>query len=189
MGIIQAGNLIRLFNMKHIGEIIFYAFPDNLIIDSMGVGRIPTIDIYYAKTGDFKVSVFTTMIRQQYIDSLLNRERNMLFSALLYVMKLMDSRFLITVDCISRTSRYEKAHLIVNSSELVERFKGSEEYTLIEKRKIRNSLSLIIAMARFVKIPALQLILPIRELTEDNVQRCLQHLVSLIKDAFAYVGN
>ncbi|MBO3769518.1 MAG: hypothetical protein QXS51_05520 [Thermoproteota archaeon] len=189
MGVIQAGNLIRLFNMKHIGEVVFYGFPDNLIIDSMGTGRIPTVDIYYAKTGDFVVNVFTTMMRQQYIDSLLNRDRNMLFSALLHVMRLMDSRFLITVDCISRTSRDEKAYLVVNSSKLVEKFKENKEYTLIEGRRIRNSLSLIVAMAKFVGIPALQLIFPIRELDENNVQLCLQHVVSLIKDAFAYVGN
>lgn len=189
MGIIQAGSLIRLFNMRPIGEIVFYGFPDNLIIDSMGTGRIPTVEIYYAKTGEFVISVFTTMMRQQYIDSLMNRERNMLLSALLYTMNLIDSRFLITVDCVNTSSKDRKAYLVVNSLRLVERFRNREEYALIEGKRVRNSLSLIVAMARFMKIPAVQLILPIRELSESNVQLCLQHLVSLIKEAFVYMGG
>jgi predicted ATP-grasp superfamily ATP-dependent carboligase len=187
MGVIQAGSLVRLFNMKPIGEVVFYGFPDNLIIDSMGVGKIPTVEIYYAKTGDFGISVFTTMMRQQYIDSLVNRERNMLLSALLYAMKLMDSRFLITVDCINMANKNGKAYLIVNSSKLVERFRNREEYSIIERRRVRNSLTLAVAMARFLKIPAVQLILPIQELTESRVQQCLQHMVSLIKDAFTFI--
>jgi len=189
MGVIQAGSLIRLFNMKHIGEIVFYGFPDNLIIDSMGTGRIPTVDIYYAKTGDFVISVFTTMMRQQYIDSLENRERNMLLSALLYVMRLIDSRFLLTVDCISMRNRDGGAYLLVNSPRLVKKFRNKEGYVLLERKRVRSSLSLIVAMARFMKIPAVQLILPIRELTESSVQHCLQHVVSLIKDALNYVGG
>jgi predicted ATP-grasp superfamily ATP-dependent carboligase len=189
MGIIQAGGLIRLFNMRPIGEIVFYGFPDNLIIDSMGTGRVPTVELYYAKTGEFVISVFTTIMRQQYIDSLTNKERNMLLSALLYTMSLIDSRFLITVDCVSTARKDGKAYLVVNSPRLVERFRNREDYTLIEGKRIRNSLSLIVAMARFMKIPAVQLILPIRELAESNVQLCLQHLVSLIKEAFAYIGQ
>ncbi|MEM1557364.1 MAG: hypothetical protein QXR44_01850 [Thermoproteota archaeon] len=175
--------------MRHIGEVIFYGFPDNLIIDSMGAGRIPTVEIYYAKAGDFVISVFTTMMRQQYIDSLMNRERNMLLSALLYTTKLIDSRFLITVDSISTKIEDEKAYLLVNSTRLAERFKYREEYALIKGKRVRSSLSLIVAMARFMKIPAVQLILPIRELTESSVQHCLQHLVSLIKEAFNHIGG
>lgn len=189
MGVIQAGNLVRLFNMRPVGEIIFYGFPDNLIVDSMGVGKIPTVDIYYAKTGDFGVSVFTTMVRQQYIDSLANRERNMFFSALIYVMKLIDSRFLVTVDCVSTTGRNSKSYLIVNSSKLAEMFKNREDYVLIKDKRVRSSLSLIVAMARFQKIPAVQIILPIRELTESKVQQGFQSLVGLIKDALAFIGG
>jgi len=189
MGIIQAGSLIRLFNMRHIGDIVFYGFPDNLVIDSMGTGRIPTVEMYCAKTGEFVMSVFTTMMRQQYIDSLTNRERNMLFSALLHAMKTMGSRFLVTVDCIRFQDKNGKAYLVVNSPKLVEAFRNREEYSLIRGRRIRNSLSLIVAMARFVNIPAVQLILPIRELTESNVQHCLQHVVSLIRYAFTYVRD
>lgn len=189
MGVIQAGNLVRLFNMRPIGEIVFYGFPDNLIVDSMGIGKIPTVDIYYAKTGDFRVSVFTTMVRQQYIDSLSNRERNMFFSALLYVMKLIDSRFLITVDCVNTIGRNKKAYLVVNSSKLAERFKNREDYVLIKSRRIRSSLSLVVAMARFQKITAAQIILPIRELTESKVQQGFQSLVGLIKDALVFTSE
>jgi predicted ATP-grasp superfamily ATP-dependent carboligase len=189
MGVIQAGNLVRLFNMRQVGEIVFYGFPDNLIVDSMGVGKIPTVDIYYAKTGGFGVSVFTTMVRQQYIDSLSNRERNMFFSALLYVMKLIDSRFLVTVDCVSTIGKNRKAYLIVNSSKLAERFRDREDYVLIKSRRIRSSLSLVVAMARFQKIPAAQIILPLRELTESKVQQGFQSLVGLIKDALVFIGE
>ncbi|MEM2941541.1 MAG: hypothetical protein QW304_08355 [Thermoproteota archaeon] len=189
MGVIQAGNLVRLFNMKPVGEIVFYGFPDNLIVDSMGIGKIPTVDIYYAKTGGFGVSVFTTMVRQQYIDSLSNRERNMFLSALLYVMKLIDSRFLVTVDCVNTIGRNKKAYLIVNSSKLAEKFRDREDYVLIKNRRVKSSLSLVVAMARFQKIPAAQIIFPIRELTESKVQQGFQSTVGLIKDALAFIGE
>ncbi|MBO3842851.1 MAG: hypothetical protein FGF48_10640 [Candidatus Brockarchaeota archaeon] len=189
MGVIQAGNLVRLFNMRPIGEIVFYGFPDNLIVDSMGVGKIPTVDVYHARTGDFNISVFTTMVRQQYIDSLGNRERNMFFSSLLYAMRLVGSSFLLTIDCVNASSKNRKAYLIVNSSKLAERFKDREEYILVKGRRLRSSLTLAIAMARFQKIPALQIVLPIRELTESRVQHGFQSLVSIINDVLAFIGE
>jgi hypothetical protein len=189
MGVIQAGNLVRLFNMKPVGEIVFYGFPDNLIVDSMGVGKIPTVDIYHARTGDYNVSVFTTMVRQQYIDSLGNRERNMFFSSLLYTMRLVGSSFLLTIDCVNVSRKNRKSYLIVNSSKLAERFMDREEYVLIRSRRLRSSLALAVAMARFQKIPALQIVLPIRELTESRVQHGFQSLVSIINDALAFIGE
>ncbi|MGQ9597376.1 MAG: hypothetical protein ACUVQY_08205 [Thermoproteota archaeon] len=189
MGIIQAGNLARLFNMRQIGEIVFYAFPDNLFVDSMGVGRIPTVDIYYAKVGNIGMSVFTTTIRQQYIDSLMNRERNMFFSSLLYTMKLIGSRFLITVDSISDANRNRKTYLITNSSRLVGLLKNKENYVLIKNRRMRNSLALIVSMARFQNIPAIQVIFPIREVTESKIQHSFQNLIDLIKDVMIFVDG
>jgi len=180
---------VRLFNMKPVGEIVFYGFPDNLIVDSMGVGKIPTVDIYHARTGGFNISVFTTMVRQQYIDSLGNRERNMFFSSLLYAMKLVGSSFLLTIDCVNVSGKNRKAYLIVNSPKLAERFKDREEYILVKGRRLRSSLALAVAMARFQKFPALQIVLPIRELTESRVQHGFQSLVSIINDALAFIGE
>jgi hypothetical protein len=189
MGVIQAGNLVRLFNMKPVGEIVFYGFPDNLIVDSMGVGKIPTVDIYHARTGDYNVSVFTTMVRQQYIDSLGNRERNMFFSSLLYTMRLVGSSFLLTIDCVNVSRKNRKSYLIVNSSKLAERFMDREEYVLIRSRRLRSSLTLAVAMARFQRIPALQIVMPVRELTESRVQHGFQSLVSIINDVLAFIGG
>jgi len=189
MGVVQAGNLVRLFNMKPVGEIVFYGFPDNLIVDSMGVGKIPTVDIYHARTGDYNVSVFTTMVRQQYIDSLGNRERNMFFSSLLYTMKLVGSSFLLTIDCINVSRKNRKSYLIVNSSKLAERFKDREEYVLVKRRRLRSSLALAVAMARFQNIPALQIVMPARELTESRVQHGFQSLVSIVNDVLALIGE
>jgi len=189
MGVIQAGNLVRLFNMKLVGEIVFYGFPDNLIVDSMGVGKIPTVDIYHARTGDYNVSVFTTMVRQQYIDSLGNRERNMFFSSLLYTMRLVGSSFLLTIDCVNVSRKNRKSYLIVNSSKLAERFMDREEYVLIRSRRLRSSLTLAVAMARFQRIPALQIVMPVRELTESRVQHGFQSLVSIINDVLAFIGG
>jgi predicted ATP-grasp superfamily ATP-dependent carboligase len=189
MGVIQAGNLVRLFNMRPVGEVVFYGFPDNLIVDSMGVGKIPTVDIYHARTGDYNVSVFTTMVRQQYIDSLGNRERNMFFSSLLYTMKLVGSSFLLTIDCINVSRKNRKSYLIVNSSKLAERFKDREEYVLVKRRRLRSSLALAVAMARFQNIPALQIVMPARELTESRVQHGFQSLVSIVNDVLALIGE
>jgi len=189
MGVIQAGNLVRLFNMRPVGEVVFYGFPDNLIVDSMGVGKIPTVDIYHARTGDYNVSVFTTMVRQQYIDSLGNRERNMFFSSLLYTMKLVGSSFLLTIDCVNVSRKNRKSYLIVNSSKLAERFKDREEYVLIRRRRLRSSLTLAVAMARFQRIPALQIVMPVRELTESKVQHGFQSLVSIINDVLAFIDE
>lgn len=181
--------MARLFNMRQIGEIVFYAFPDNLFVDSMGVGRIPTVDIYYAKVGNIGMSIFTTTIRQQYIDSLMNRERNMFFSSLLYAMKLIDSRFLITVDSISDANSNRKTYLITNSSKLVELLKNKENYVLIKNRRMRNSLALVVSMARFQNIPAIQVIFPIHEVTESKIQNSFQNLIDLIKDVMIFVDG
>ncbi|MGQ9479651.1 MAG: hypothetical protein ACUVQ0_06555 [Thermoproteota archaeon] len=189
MGIIQASNLVRLFNMRQIGEIVFYGFPDNLLVDTMGIGKIPTIDIYYGKAGDFGVSVFTTMIRQQYIDSLLNRERNMLYSSILYTMKLINSKFLLTIDSISSRDTEEKTYLIVNSRKIVERFNDRSDYILIRHRRIRSSLTLPVAMTRFENILAAQILMSIRGLTEDNVNAGFQKLVNFIKEALTLIGE
>ncbi len=189
MGVIQAGNLVRLFNMRPVGEIVFYGFPDNLIVDSMGVGKIPTVDVYHAKTGDFNISVFTTMVRQQYIDSLGNRERNMFFSSLLHAMRLIGSRFLLTIDCTNVVGKNKKTYLIVNSSKLAERFKNNEDYALIKGRRVKSSLTLAVAMAKFQKMPAIQIILPAKELTESRVQRGFQNLVNIINDALSFIGE
>ena len=180
---------MRLFDMKPVGEIVFYGFPDNLIVDSMGVGKIPTVNIYHARTGGFNISVFTTMVRQQYIDSLGNRERNMFFSSLLYAMRLVGSSFLLTIDCVNVSSKNRKAYLIANSSKLVERFKDKEDYVLVKGRRLRSSLTLAVAMARFQKIPALQLVLPIRELTESRVQHGFQILASIINDVLPFIAE